>query len=71
MSELPEQLDTDERRFLLSIASNRPEWGALGIEHLEQVPALRWKLQNIQRLEQANRRKFEVQLEALARGLAG
>jgi predicted nucleotidyltransferase component of viral defense system len=71
MRELPEQLDSDERHFLLSVVTNRPEWGALGIEHLEHLPGLRWKLQNLQRLEQANRRKFDEQAGALVRRLSG
>jgi hypothetical protein len=70
MRELPEQLDADERRFLLSIVTNQPEWNALGIAHLEHLPGLRWKLHNIQRLEQANRRKFDEQADALARRLS-
>lgn len=69
MVELPAQLDADERRFLLSLVTNRPEWGAFGIEHLEQLPGLRWKLQNLQGLERTNRRKFVEQAEALARRL--
>ena len=70
MRELPEQLDADERGFLLSVVANRPEWSALGVRHLEHLPGLRWKLQNLERLEQTNGRKFDEQADALARRLS-
>lgn len=40
-------LDDDERQFLLSLKQGDPEWSRLGFGHLEQLPALQWKLQNI------------------------
>jgi hypothetical protein len=63
-------LDASERQFLLSLVTNQPEWDLLGIEHLEQLPGLRWKLQNLQRLQKANpKKKFDEQFDALARAL--
>jgi hypothetical protein len=31
----------DERRFLLSLVANQPEWPLLEIAHLEHFPAIR------------------------------
>jgi len=45
--ELHENLTENERLFLLSIKTGNPEWGRIPIEHLEQLPALQWKLRNI------------------------
>ncbi len=45
--ELQENLTESERLFLLSIKTGNPEWGRIPIEHLEQLPALQWKLRNI------------------------
>jgi len=59
-----------ERRFVLSMVEAEPEWSLLGIEHLEHLPALRWKLQNLQQLRKANPRKFAQQSSALARLLS-
>ncbi len=58
-------LTTDERRFLLSLVAAEPEWRLLEVPHLEQLPALRWKLQNLERLRKANARKFAEQSDAL------
>ncbi len=68
--ELQQGLTANERRFLLSLVAAAPEWGLLGVAHLEQLPGLRWKLQNLERLRKANARKFAKQTEALARLLA-
>jgi predicted nucleotidyltransferase component of viral defense system len=65
IAELQEGLDDDERAFLLSLARNEPNWGLLGIEHLEQLPGIRWKLANIDRLAKANPKKFKAQAEKL------
>ncbi|MEI6808989.1 MAG: nucleotidyl transferase AbiEii/AbiGii toxin family protein, partial [bacterium] len=53
--QLRETLDADEKRFLLSMKRAEPEWDALGIAHLRELPALQWKLQNIRRMTVAKR----------------
>jgi predicted nucleotidyltransferase component of viral defense system len=68
--EIQQGLDDDERRFLLSLVAGAPEWPLLGIEHLEHLPGLRWKLRNLGQLQKANARKFAEQAEALASRLA-
>lgn len=64
--ELQQGLSADERRFLLSVVAAEPEWSLLGVPHLEQLPGLRWKQQNLEKLRKANPRKFVEQLDALA-----
>jgi predicted nucleotidyltransferase component of viral defense system len=66
-SELQQNLSADERRFLLSLVAAEPEWSLLGVPHADQLPALRWKLQNLEKLRKANSRKFAEQSDALAR----
>lgn len=68
--ELQQGLDADERRFLLSLVANQPNWSLLGMAHLEHLPGIRWKLQNLERLQKANARKFAEQLDTLTRLLA-
>lgn len=67
MRELQQGLSLDERRFLLSLVAAEPEWKLLGVPHLEQLPGVRWKLQNLERLRKADARKFADQADALAR----
>lgn len=49
IQELQGSLDADERRFLLSLVQAEPEWDALGVPHLSELPAVRWKLENLNR----------------------
>lgn len=67
--ELQQGLTTNERQFLLSLVAAKPEWSLLGMPHLEQLPGLKWKLQNLERLRKSNAKKFAEQSDALARHL--
>lgn len=58
LQELQGGLDADERGFLLSLVAGHPQWGLLGIAHLEHLPGIRWKLHNLAQLEQKSPRKF-------------
>ncbi len=59
-------LDADEKRFLLSLKNGDPDWSALGIPHLRDMPAIQWKLHNIRRMAPAKRaRMLEKLQEAL------
>jgi predicted nucleotidyltransferase component of viral defense system len=65
--ELQQGLTADERKFLLSLVAAEPEWKLLEVPHLEQLPSLRWKLQNLERLRKADARRFAEQSDTLAR----
>lgn len=67
IAELNAGLDAAEREFLLSLARNEPNWDLLGIEHLEQLPGIRWKLENLGRLAKANPKKLKEQAQELER----
>ncbi len=67
LRELQQGLTTDERQFLLSLVAAKPEWSLLGVPHLEQLPGLKWKLQNLEKLRKSNAGKFAEQAHALAR----
>ncbi len=63
--ELPAALDTAEREFLRTLARAEPDWSLLDIPHLEELPAVRWKLQNLQQLAISNTKKFDQMVSAL------
>lgn len=65
IAELKAGLDAAEREFLLSLARNEPNWDLLGIEHLEQLPGIRWKLENLGRLAKTNPKKLKAQAKEL------
>jgi hypothetical protein len=60
------------RQFLVSFHSLDPDWGAIGHEgNLAELPAVRWKLQNLERLRRENPGKFADQQEKLVACLGG
>ncbi len=69
IEELPNMLSSEERRFLISMAYAEPDWSLLPIRHAENLPALRWKVQNLRKLAAANPGKFRAQAAELAKRL--
>lgn len=65
INDLQQNLNTDERRFLISMVNAAPEWALLGVQHVEQLPALQWKLLNLQKLADKSANKFAAQAKAL------
>ena len=59
---IQKELTAEERQFLVSIKSGAPDWNLLGIEGIERLPAIQWKLQNIGRME---KRKHGEAMKAL------
>lgn len=60
----------NNRRFLTSFLALDPDWSAIGFdEEIAELPALRWKLLNLQRLQRENAAKFAAQSGLLERCL--
>jgi predicted nucleotidyltransferase component of viral defense system len=70
IAELQAGLDAAERAFLMSIARNEPDWTLLPIGHLAQLPGIRWKLANLDRLAKSHPKKLKAQARALEKVLA-
>lgn len=60
--QLARDLDEAERKFVVSIKEGKPAWGLLGIDGLDRMPAIQWKLHNIGLMD---RKKHEEQLRQL------
>jgi hypothetical protein len=69
LEELPRALHARHCEFLLSMVRGEPQWGLLPYGHLERLPALQWKLQNLAKLRK-NAGKFQFQHDELAARLA-
>jgi len=66
MSDLRSGLDAQERRFLLGLVAGEPILGELGVPQVETLPAIRWKLRNLQELRRTQPKKHAEQFAALA-----
>jgi hypothetical protein len=67
IEELHAGLDAAEKGFLISLSRNIPDWSSLEIPHLAELPALRWKVDNIAKLARANPKKLAEQATRLER----
>ena len=57
----------EERAFLLTFKSRKPDWSLLGIANIEQLPAVRWKLNNLEKMsEERHRIAYNKLKEALS-----
>lgn len=63
--ELPSALDANEREFLRTLVRAQPDWSLLGIPHLEELPAIRWRLQNLEQLSRSQPERFRALADAL------
>ena len=73
--ELPAALDQNERQLLRTLARAEPDWSLLEIPHLELLPAVRWKLQKLEKLARtmaaAGNGKAPIRSRVTFRTLAG
>ncbi len=69
-TELPGALTESQKRFLISLASGNPDWGLMTCRHLSEMPAIRWKLENLARLKKVNLEKFNLQSAELQKRFA-
>jgi uncharacterized protein (DUF924 family) len=42
-----------------------PDWTLMPFDHLKDLPAIRWKLLNLEKLRTANKSRFELQADEL------
>jgi predicted nucleotidyltransferase component of viral defense system len=65
LRELPAALDANEREFLRTLVRARPDWSLLDIPHLAELPAIRWRLQNLEQLSRSQPARFRALATAL------
>lgn len=53
------------RRFLLSFKKGEPDWSLLDVPDAKTLPAVRWKLENLSRMDAQERAKAIARLEAV------
>lgn len=64
-AELPQRLTDKQRQFLTGLARAQPDWTLLQCPHAAELPALRWKLDNLRTFRKRRPEDFESQARAL------
>jgi hypothetical protein len=44
------------RQFLMSVKRGRPDWALLDVAGVDRLPAVRWRLENLSKLDDKRRR---------------
>lgn len=63
ITELAGKMPMEHRRFLLSLNCGEPDWKLLGVPGAEALPAVRWRMQNLEKMDKAKRTALIARLE--------
>ncbi|MES9881955.1 MAG: nucleotidyl transferase AbiEii/AbiGii toxin family protein [Sedimenticola sp.] len=55
----------DDRAFLLSFKARNPRWELLALPHVEQLPAVRWKMINLKKMSVTKHQASHQKLQRL------
>jgi hypothetical protein len=71
ISEIRSRLDEPSKHFLLSFHAVKPDWNLFGLPHVRSLPAIRWKLMNLECLHSSRPEKYLAMIESLSAMLSG
>jgi hypothetical protein len=66
ISTIKNTLTRHEKNFLLSVKKGTPDWSLIEMEGIENLPAVKWKIHNIRRIEKT---KHHIAIERLEKYL--
>lgn len=58
IAEVVGKMPDEHRRFLASFKRGKPAWELLGIPHIEKLPAVQWKMQNVAAMDPKKREEL-------------
>jgi predicted nucleotidyltransferase component of viral defense system len=62
VSMLRNELTTEERRFIVSVKEGRPRWELFALKRIENLPAVKWKLLNIRKMDPSKHQEAVLKL---------
>ena len=71
VAEIRSRLDENSKLFLMSFHMLRPDWDLINSPTIRNLPAIRWKLMNLERLHTENPEKYRALLQNLDATLSG
>jgi len=70
VAEIRFRLDETSKLFLRSFHALRPDWDFISSPIIRSLPAIRWKLMNLERLQTDNPEKYQAMLQELDSALS-
>ncbi|MBW8333994.1 MAG: nucleotidyl transferase AbiEii/AbiGii toxin family protein [Prolixibacteraceae bacterium] len=71
VGQVQSKLTNSDRQFLMSFKNGNPDWEKLSVKNAKELPAVHWKLQNIERLKHDNPWKHKEMISVLENVLFG
>lgn len=71
IADIRSRLDDTTRQFLLSLHEGEPDFAAIGLPQAQALPAVRWKLLNLNKLKDENPAKHDAQRAELENLFSG
>jgi hypothetical protein len=65
IAEVCGKMPKEHREFLIGFKRGKPDWALLGVEGAAELPAVKWKQLNLDKLNAAAREKLVNQLIAV------
>jgi hypothetical protein len=62
---LLEELTEKQKAFLMSFQQADPQWDLIPIPHLKELPGVRWKLINIEKMDKQKHQEMGEKLEGV------
>ncbi len=68
ITEVHKALNDKDREFLISVSNSAPKWELLDVPHAKDLPGIRWKLMNLEKMDKDKRKLQTKQLEQILSG---
>lgn len=62
---IQERISDNDKKFLLSFEKGEPDWSLFPLNKAKELPAVKWKLKNIQKLKHSNPKKHVEMIQRL------
>lgn len=61
-------LNDNDRDFLISFKAGKPDWSYFSVSHIKELPAVKWKMYNLDQLKARTRKQMVKELEQVLYG---
>jgi hypothetical protein len=62
VNRLMSDLTDREKQFLISVKSKKPQWDLIDVKHVKDLPALKWKLINLEKMDKKSHERALTKL---------
>ena len=63
VTKIHSMLTDDDKKFLISLKQGNPDWGLLGLDGVSNLPAVKWKMYNLNQMSVSRRKAAVEKLE--------